>query len=71
MGVPVLPLAVPGAAVSPGTSNWSLAKAAALTTMLLEVALVREPLVKLRVMVVGDVVGQIGERGDAADGRWR
>src|SRR5438128_1154706 len=27
LGVPVLPLAVPGAAVSPGTSNCSLAKA--------------------------------------------
>src|SRR6266487_4403873 len=31
LGVPVLPLAVPGAAVSPGTSNWSLLKTAELT----------------------------------------
>src|SRR2546422_2434935 len=41
VGVPVLPLAVPGAALSPGTSSWSLAKAAGLTTMLPEVAAVR------------------------------
>src|SRR6185503_15241517 len=39
VGVPVLPVAVPGAAISPGTSNWSFAKAAGLTTMLPEVAL--------------------------------
>src|SRR5437773_2618158 len=52
VGVPVLPLAVPGAAVSPGTSNWSLAKAAGLTTMLPEVALVRPLAVKLSVMVL-------------------
>ena len=31
MGVPVLPVALPGAAVSPGTSNCSFAKAPALT----------------------------------------
>src|SRR5262245_27717644 len=31
LGVPVLPLAVPGAAISPGTSNWSLLNTAALT----------------------------------------
>src|SRR5664280_3274455 len=30
-GVPVLPVVVPGAAVSPGTSTWSLANAPALT----------------------------------------
>jgi hypothetical protein len=33
LGVPVLPVAVPGAAVSPGTSSCSLAKAAALTVI--------------------------------------
>src|SRR5258708_39537432 len=33
VGAPVLPLAVPGAAVSPGTSNWSLARAPAFTEM--------------------------------------
>src|SRR5437763_494869 len=31
MGVPVLPVAVPGAAVSPGSSSWSFAKAPVLT----------------------------------------
>ena len=31
VGVPVLPVVVPGAAVSPGTSTWSLANAVALT----------------------------------------
>src|SRR5262245_9711372 len=34
LGVPFLPLAVPGAAVSPGTSNWSLVNAPGLTLML-------------------------------------
>ena len=33
VGVPDLPLTVPGAAVSPGTSNWSLANEPALTAM--------------------------------------
>src|SRR5207245_2947091 len=33
IGVPVLPVPVPAAAGSPGTSNWSLAKAAALTVI--------------------------------------
>ena len=50
-GVPVLPLAVPGAAVSPGTSNCSLANAPELTTTLLEVALLRPALVKTMLMV--------------------
>src|SRR5689334_6251210 len=31
VGVPVLPVAVPGAAVSPGTNTWSFVKAPALT----------------------------------------
>ena len=52
LGVPVLPLAVPGAAVSPGTSSWSFAKAAGLTTMLPEVAPVRPLALKLRLMVL-------------------
>src|SRR5205823_1594924 len=51
VGVPVLPLALPGAAVSPGTSNWNFAKAAGLTTTLTEVALVRPLAVKLSVIV--------------------
>src|SRR5206468_3998931 len=34
VGVPVLPVAVPGAAVSPGTNNWSFTKAPALTVTL-------------------------------------
>src|SRR5207249_5905169 len=50
-GVPVLPLAVPGAAVSPGTSNCSLANAPGPTTTLLEVALVKLPLLKTMVIV--------------------
>src|SRR5439155_14215583 len=32
-GVPVLPVAVPGAAASPGTSNWSVANAPAATVI--------------------------------------
>src|SRR6266581_3060947 len=52
LGVPVLPLALPGAAVSPGTSSCSLVKAAGLTTMLAEVVLVRPLLLKLRLMVL-------------------
>src|SRR5207249_1358451 len=52
VGVPVLPLALPGAAVSPGTSNWSFAKAAGLTTTLTEVALFRPLAVKLSVIVL-------------------
>src|ERR1044071_8642520 len=35
VGVPVLPLTEPGDAVSPGTSSWSFANSAALTTTLL------------------------------------
>ena len=50
-GVPVLPEAVPGAAVSPGTSSWIFAKGAAPTTTLLEVVLVRLVAVKLIVIV--------------------
>src|SRR5262245_51915033 len=52
LGVPLLPLAVPGAAVSPGTSNCNWAKAAGLTTMLPEVTLVRPLLEKLRLTVL-------------------
>src|SRR5439155_14061100 len=33
LGVPALPLIVPGMAVSPGTNNWSLVKAPALTVI--------------------------------------
>src|SRR5258705_2522890 len=52
LGVPVLPVLVPGAAVSPGTSSCNCVKAAGLTTMLAEVALVRPLLLKLRLMVL-------------------
>src|SRR5437762_9257124 len=33
MGVPLLPLLLPGRAISPGTRSWSLLKAAALTVI--------------------------------------
>ena len=52
LGVPVLPLALPGAAVSPGTSSCGLVKAAGLTTMLPEEAPVKPLPVKLMVIVV-------------------
>src|SRR5439155_1300763 len=55
VGVPLLPVALPGAAVSPGTSNWSFAKAAGLTTMLPEVAVVRPVAVKFSVIVLATV----------------
>ena len=45
-GAPLFPEAVPGAADSPGTRSWSLAKKAGLTTTLAEVALVKLPLLK-------------------------
>jgi hypothetical protein len=32
-GVPVLPVALPGAAVSPGSSSWSFVKAPGLTVV--------------------------------------
>ena len=51
-GVPVLPLVVAGAAVSPGTRSCSLAKAAGLTTIGSDSALVRPVAVKLMVMFV-------------------
>src|SRR6266704_3849442 len=51
VGVPVLPALVPGAAISPGASNCNLARAAGLTTMLLEAALVKPLAVKLMVRV--------------------
>src|SRR5258708_28795121 len=52
VGAPVLPLAVPGAAVSPGTSNWSLARAPAFTEM---AGLVQAGLVPSAVSVAGTV----------------
>src|SRR5260370_16626071 len=52
LGVPVLPLTVPGALVSPGARSWSWTNAAELTTMLLETALLRLPLVNFRLIVV-------------------
>ncbi len=50
-GVPVLPLAVPGAALSPGTNSCSLANGPALTATLEEIALLKVPLLKTMVMV--------------------
>ena len=51
LGVPVLPVAVPGAAVSPGTNSWSFAKAPPLTMMLPDVAPVRPLALKFIVIV--------------------
>src|SRR5262249_13843269 len=51
-GVPVLPEAVPGAALSPGTSNCNCAKVAGLTRILTEVTLDRPVLLKLRLIVL-------------------
>jgi len=50
-GVPVLPLPVPGAAVSPGSKSWSLASAPPLTTTLPEVAPIKLPPAKPMVIV--------------------
>ena len=50
-GVPVFPLAVPGAALSPGTNSCSLANGPALTATLKEIALLKVPLVKTMVIV--------------------
>ena len=46
-----MPLLVPGAAVSPGTSNWSLLNGPVPTITLAEVTLVKPVAVKLSVMV--------------------
>src|SRR4030095_14762848 len=59
LGAPDLPLAVPGADVSPGARICSLAKAPALTMTLLEVAFDKVPLVKLRVMVVATLCDKL------------
>jgi len=53
LGVPVLPDAVPGAAVSPGNSNCSLLNGPVPTTTLPEVVLVKPEAVKLSVIVSG------------------
>src|SRR6266567_487347 len=50
-GVPVLPLAVPGAALSPGTNSCSLANGPTLTATLEEIALLKLPLLKTIVIV--------------------
>src|SRR5438128_5450153 len=52
VAVPVLPGAVPGAAVSPGIKSWSFAKAAGLTAMLGVVVAVWLLSVRLRVIAV-------------------
>src|SRR5439155_14839120 len=52
VGVPVLPVALPGDAVSPGTSSCSFANAAGLIATTLEVALAKLPLVKAIVILV-------------------
>src|SRR5262249_23805497 len=51
LAVPVFALTVPGAATSPGTSNWSLLNGPVLTTRFPEVTLVKLVAVKLSVMV--------------------
>ena len=50
-GCPTLPLAVPGAALSPGTNNCSLTKEPGLTTTFPEVTLLKLPLLKIIVIV--------------------
>src|SRR6266700_5882081 len=50
-GAPLFPVGVPGAAVSPGTSNCSFAKRAGLTVTLEEIALLKLPLLKTIVIV--------------------
>src|SRR6266571_4806787 len=52
LGVPLLPLTVPGAAVSPGASSCNLLKAPGLTTTLAEVAPARPGLAKSMLIVV-------------------
>ncbi len=52
LGVPLLPLLVPGAAASPGASSCNLLKAPGLTTTLAEVAAARPLLAKSMLMVV-------------------
>src|SRR5439155_401072 len=52
LGVPLLPLAVPAAAVSPGASSCNLLKAPGLTTTLAEVAPARPLLAKSILIVV-------------------
>src|SRR5881296_1027235 len=51
VGEPVLPGAVPGAAVSPGTSSWSLVKAPALTVTFALVLAVRAEAASVAVTV--------------------
>ena len=50
-GVPLLPLTVAGAAVSPGANNCNLARGPALTTTLLELVPLKDGLVKAMFMV--------------------
>src|SRR3989442_793628 len=50
-GVPVFPLGVPGAAVSPGVNTCNLTNGPALTATLLEAALLNLPLPKTIVIV--------------------
>src|ERR1051325_4226637 len=66
VGVPVLPVALPGDAVSPGTSSCNFANAAGLMATTLEVALAKLPLVKAIVKYVGALCGRHGT-SDSAD----
>src|SRR5947207_577653 len=50
-GVPILPLVLPGAAVSPGTNNCSLTNGPGLTITLLLVLAVNAPAASVAVMV--------------------
>ena len=59
VAVPILPLTVPGAAVSPGVSNCSRANPAGLTTTLADVAPVRPALLKSIVMVVATLCDRL------------
>ena len=51
LGVPVLPLAVPGAAVSPGANTCNWMNGPALSTTAEETVLLKPPLLKLIVIV--------------------
>ena len=61
LGMPVLPLAVPGAVVSPGTSSCNWVKAAGLIRILAEVTLVRPLLLKLRLIVLATLCERLAK----------
>src|SRR2546425_6200185 len=70
LGVPVLPVAEPGAALSPGTSNWNLANAPALTVTLALVPAVKPVAEAVMVRVPAGLEGGL-ERTRVAHTRGR